>query len=208
MRLVETIFAVVLLLLGGAGRSGSAAIDPDEDRALKIKAGMLLNFVRYTDWPPERFATAEGSLIVTVVGTGGFDMYIEATLNNQRVRDRRVEVRRLRVPQPAAGEGQISEGARAEFAGQITASHVVCICESEKDRVESILKDLGTSDTLTVSDIKDFAERGGMLGLTIRNAKIAFDANQRVIERTRLKVSSQLMRVARVVESKGGGGGK
>jgi hypothetical protein len=207
MNIRLTILAGLLLaFLAGPSRVGGAANagrQPDENLAPKVKAGMILNFVRYTEWPAEAFPTQDGPLVVTILGDCPMTSHIVATFNNQRVHDRNVEVRRVQYPKPLNGESVVSADRHKEFTNQLRASHVLCICESERARLGTILKDLKVANVLTVSDIEDFASRGGMLGLTIRNGRVAFDANQKRIGETRLKVSSQLMRLARVVEPKG-----
>jgi hypothetical protein len=58
-----------------------------------------------------------------------------------------------------------------------------------------------------VSDIEEFAASGGMLGLTIRERRIAFDANEDAVREAGLRVSSQVLRLARTVRSRTDGAG-
>lgn len=177
--------------------------ESEAERAAKIKAGMILNFVRYTEWPQSCFTSEDGPIIIKVLGESVLSAQVEQTLAGQKVHGRPVEVQFIKYPEPRSGESVVSEEALREFYRKLRESHVLCIWRSEASRLDAVLKELGTSDVLTVSDIDDFAARNGMLGLTVRRERVAFDANQKKIEETKLKVSSQLLRLAQVVSSRG-----
>ena len=56
---------------------------------------------------------------------------------------------------------------------------------------------------LTVGSVKGFSQRGGMVEFRITpDARVAFDINLRVVERAGLKMSSQLLKIARIVETR------
>jgi hypothetical protein len=176
---------------------------PEDERAATIKAGMVLNFIRYTEWPGTAFESAEHPIVVGVLGDGVMASQIDRTMAGQRVHGRAVEVRRLERPEPLPGDPRGAADGEREFEGRLRAAHLLFLCDSEADRVEGVLERVSGADVLTVSDIAAFAEHGGMLGLAIRREKVAFDANPDRIQGTRLKVSSQLLRLARPVKTGG-----
>jgi hypothetical protein len=169
------------------------------DRGSSIKAGMVLNFIRYADWPDTPDGAPAQPIVLTLVGESPIAVHIRQAMQEQRVRGRPIDVRMLKYPAKAAPDSQESQA----FKAQARRAQVVFICDSERDRVESILNDLAGADVLTVSDVGAFAERGGMLGLTIRKERVVFDANPLAIQGTQLKVSSQLLRLARTVKTRG-----
>jgi hypothetical protein len=197
-----TILLAVVIAMFAAPATSAAREPTSDDRAATVKAGMVLNFIRYTEWPPRAFATDQSPIVMTILGDGGIAGSLERTVKNQQVHGRNVEIRSLTYPKLLAGETEVSQDRLRAFRGQLLSSHVVFICDSERDRLKAILQDLDGSDILTVSDLEDFAERGGMLGLAIRSDKVAFDANPGRIQATQLKVSSQLLRLARTVKSR------
>jgi hypothetical protein len=52
---------------------------------------------------------------------------------------------------------------------------------------------------LTIGDVDQFAELGGMINLTTEDKRIRFEVNVQAIERAGLKAGSQLLRLARIV---------
>ena len=51
---------------------------------------------------------------------------------------------------------------------------------------------------LTVGDGRDFAQRGGMLGIVRADARLAIEANPRAIEANGLLVSAKVLKLARI----------
>lgn len=62
-----------------------------------------------------------------------------------------------------------------------------------------LLSNIGSKSVLTVSDIANFTEAGGMIGLIEIEQRIRFDINMVATDRARLKLSSQLLKLARIV---------
>ncbi len=61
---------------------------------------------------------------------------------------------------------------------------------------------LDKTNILTVSDMEQFAEHGGMIALTVEDQKVRFSVNIAAVERSGLKMGSQLLKLARIVTDK------
>jgi hypothetical protein len=86
---------------------------------------------------------------------------------------------------------------------------VLFISLSERDHLTQLLAMLHGAPVLTVGDMDRFAELGGMINLiTTEDNHIRFDINKKAIERAKLKAPSQLLRLARIVDSEPDGGGQ
>ena len=83
------------------------------------------------------------------------------------------------------------------------SSHILFISASEKAWLPAMLSGLGEASVLTVSDMEHFTERGGMISLRLVGQKVRFDINLDATERAGLKLSSQLLRLARVIYGNG-----
>lgn len=53
---------------------------------------------------------------------------------------------------------------------------------------------------LTISDGRSFAEQGGLIGLARKGKKINFTINKSSVDKSGLKISSQLKSLAKVIE--------
>jgi hypothetical protein len=192
---------LALAICASSGRAHQAQAGKD-DRAATIKAGMVLNFIRFTEWPETVFESEKSPIVISVVGEKGLDPELEEVVRRQQVHGRTIIVERLKRPELASANDDEAKEELEAFYEKLRRSQVVYICESDRDHLPRLREQLEKSDVLTVSDVDRFAEQGGMLGLTIRSDRIAFDANPDEIRTTHLKVSSQLLRLARTVETK------
>ena len=150
----------------------------------EIKAAFLYNFARYVEWPSTTPASAEG-FVVTVLGEDPFGEALEV-MRDRTVGDRQLVVRRV---------------ARVEDVG---ASRILFISRSEAEDLPRILQRLGPAPVLTVGESPQFAERGGMIRFRRDGDRIGFDINVDSAQRAGLRVSSQLLKLARIVGARAG----
>jgi hypothetical protein len=160
----------------------------------QVEAAFLVNFLRYTDWPPERAMPVNEPLVITVLG----DATMAAALARLAevvppVRGRRIEVQRLEFPEGADAT------VRASLSERLRRSHLVFVHDT-REPVEAILGDLSGQPVLTVSDQPGFVAEGGMLGLRRLGGRIVFEANPAAIRNARLVVSAKVLKLARIVE--------
>ena len=87
----------------------------------------------------------------------------------------------------------------------IAGCHILFISEPEKNRLRSILAELKQSPVLTVSDIENFAQHGGMIALVKAEQQVRFEINSIALRHAGLAISSKLLELARVVRAQGSG---
>ena len=177
---------LVLVAALGLILEPAARAQPSVAGEYEVKAAFLYNFARYVDWPADHFPAAGGPFVVTVLGEDPFGEALDATLRGRTIRERPLVVRRV---------------ARVDDIGD---SQILFIGSSETDDLPRILHKLADAPILTVGETARFAERGGMISFRKERDRVGFDINLASAERARLKVSSQLLKLARIV----GPGGK
>jgi hypothetical protein len=184
--------AALALLAGFAGPA--AAQETSAALEAQVEAAFLVNFLRYTDWPPERTTPIEEPLVITVLGDAGTAAALARLAEVvPPVRGRRIEVQRLEFPDGADAT------VRASLSDRLRRSHLVFVHDT-REPVEAILGDLSGQPVLTVSDRPGFAAEGGMLGLRRLGGRIVFEANPGAIRNARLVVSAKVLKLARIVE--------
>jgi hypothetical protein len=145
-----------------------------------VKAVFLYNFAKFVDWPDNAFVDDRAPLAICVLGDNpfgrGFDPILTKTVNGRPVTIREID------DVAAAG-----------------ACHLLFISASEQGHVDELLSALGSRSVLTVSDMKRFARSGGMISLFMADNKIRFEINTRAANRAGLRISSQLLKLARSV---------
>jgi YfiR/HmsC-like len=88
---------------------------------------------------------------------------------------------------------------RVSRSDDLSRLHLLFVGASEKSRILEVMKRVDESRVLTVSDVEGFCELGGVIGLTIEKSRVRFEVNLEAAERSRLKVSSKLLTLARTV---------
>jgi hypothetical protein len=86
------------------------------------------------------------------------------------------------------------------MATSLDPCHIVFIGRAEQGRFKTVLAKLAFRPILTVSDIGDFAQAGGMIGLVEAEQRIRFDINLTATQQANLKLSSQLLKLATIVD--------
>jgi hypothetical protein len=139
-------------------------------------------------WPSDTPAGGNGPLYICTLGDDPFRGDLEATVANKLIDARTVAVRHFKLPQDALG------------------CNVVFVSKSETSRASLILAYFRRAPVLTVGDQEDFLGAGGMIRLFLDGKRVRFEINRSSADMARLKVSAQLLLLAR--NSTDGNGGR
>jgi hypothetical protein len=147
----------------------------------QIKAVFLFNFVQFAQWPESAFASPTDPIRIGVLGESPFANSLADAVAGETVRQRPIVIH------------------RATRLEEIMNCHVVFVCRSERAQVAPILAALGNRPVLTVGDMPDFARRGGIINFYLEGQKVRFEINRAAALQSGLKLSSQLLSLARLV---------
>ncbi|HUS05321.1 MAG TPA: YfiR family protein [Bryobacteraceae bacterium] len=142
-----------------------------------MKAAFLYNVIKFIEWP----AGARGPIIFGVLGKGPLEVHLQ-----QVVRAKSLDGRPLIVKSINKLE-------------DIKVCHVLFIADSESERLRDIVAALKDFTILTVSDIDQFARRGGMIFIVAENQKIRFEVNPDGLARAGVKISARFLQLAVIV---------
>lgn len=146
-----------------------------------IKAAYIYNFAKFMTWPEDKFEDPGTPFRFCILGESPFG---DAT---KTIEGKKVGKRKFII-------------SHHKDVSQVKSCQILYICSSEKKKVRAILKKLEGAPCLTVSDIEGFARNGGMVNFIYEKKKIYFEINVENISASNLKVSSRLLRIARVVK--------
>jgi hypothetical protein len=113
-----------------------------------------------------------------VLGDDPFGPVLNATIADETIDGKTVVAKRISAPQQAAN------------------CRILFISSSEDRQLKEILIALAKASVLTVSDMPQFARRGGMVQLILDGNKVRFEVNLSSAERAGLIFSSQLLKLA------------
>ncbi len=180
MRVLLSILASPIAF--SAGMLTALAARAEVPTEAQVKAAYVLNFAKFTEWPSTAFPNASTPLQVCVAGNAdtlaGF-----GAIKGKIVQGREVQVRHM--PKPA----------EAQWAG----CSIVYLDPSQRTSIPGTLKSLAGLPVLTVSDVDNFVDSGGMLGLLLVDGRVRFDANRESVRANGLQLRAQLLTLARSV---------
>jgi hypothetical protein len=149
----------------------------------QVKAAFLFNFLKFVEWPAEALARSGDSFVIGILGKDPFGTALEDTVRGEMLHDRKLVVRRFSTLEEAA-QGQL-----------------VFVSASEEKRLMSRLQELGRAGVLTVGDSADYANPGAVINFWLEGNKVRFEVNLEAAKRADLKISSQLLKLARAAPS-------
>ncbi|HWD20786.1 MAG TPA: YfiR family protein [Verrucomicrobiae bacterium] len=172
---------VCLALALGAWSCHADAPAPTE---YEVKAAFLFNFAQFVEWPSQSFAATNAPLTIGIVGDDPFGDLLDGLIKDERVAAHPLVVKRF--------------GAGAAPG----ACQILFVSRSEKDRLPALLGSMKERPILTVGESEQFNERGGMIRFLMEDGKVRFEINPRAAERAGLRLNSNLLRVARIVQER------
>ncbi len=147
----------------------------------EVKAAYIYNFAKFVRWPKNALANGNENIRVCVLGDDPFGPSLSA-IEGKTAADKRIAVRRTTSPQNARG------------------CEIVFISGSEAGHVRHIIRTIGGSPVLTVGDTEGFAEQGVIINFFMEKNTVRFEINPKAAARAGLRLSSNLLRIARIVE--------
>jgi hypothetical protein len=141
----------------------------------QVKAAYLYNFVKYVEWPDK----TKQNILICVAGQNPFGPVLDTLTHNERVRG---------IP---LGTEIILE-ARTDCDVLFTP---------KTSNVPVYLKAAAGLPILTVGESPRFLEQGGIIRFVVDGPNVRFEINLAAAERAKLKISSRLLQLARIVES-------
>ncbi len=171
---VLAFLATALVCSGGA--RAEAALE------YRVKAAFLYNFAKFVTWPGAAFPAPTVSVVFCLVGEDPFGDLLESTTKDRKIEGRDIEIRHLALDASLAG------------------CHLVFVSGVGSARAAHVLQRATAARALAIGESEDFLARGGMIRLLVEEGKVRFDVSTKATDTVGLKVSSQLLKLARDVE--------
>src|ERR1700730_17938488 len=176
-RSVGILIALACLCLAAPVRTKAQESLPE----YQVKAAYLFNFLKFVEYPEDAFADPLAPIVIGVVGEDPFGAALAQVVTGKTVQGRDLVIRTYRTGEDLRG------------------AHILFISPPEKKRLPAILSSLRDSSVLTVADTEGFLEAGGMIQFVYEDKRVRFAINVDATSRAKLKMSSKLLSLARVV---------
>ena len=172
---VGTIVAMMIILISVVVPRASAQ---SEDQVI---AAFLFNFARYVEWPENAFDRGDAPVTICMLDSKEFGDVVSDTVSGKTVDRRPVAVNQTSDITKAGG------------------CHILFIGSGFEKSHQDAVAALGGSSVFSVADQEGFASAGGIANFYRADNRIRFAINPDAAKKAGLKISSRLLRLAKVV---------
>lgn len=149
----------------------------------QLQAAFIYQFTNYIEWPrPGGGSVGTVPFVITIVGTSPLTQELDQVSKEKSVNGRRIEVRK------------IAEGASPQN------SDIIVVDTADEAVLTDIINKSKKFKSLVVSAANGFAEKGSMINFFKEGELLRFEINRAALDARGLKASSQLLKMARIVE--------
>ena len=153
----------------------------------EIKAAFLYRLFNFINWPAEVFPSPDSPFQLCILGEDPFGDNFDIIIKEGEIAGRKVNISRFKG---------------AESSELALSCHVLFICDDlEQTNREAFLAQLKEKPILTVSDIQDFAEEGGMIEFIKTENRVRLAINRQSVLKGGLKINPHLLKISQIVGS-------
>lgn len=163
---------VLALLLAGQTAPATAQVDE-----LALKAAYLFNFIQFTQWP----VPPDEPFRLCVLGTTPLDEQLKKLEGKPVLGGLHISVRHVALKE------------------SFTGCHSLYVDDTQRAQVDDVLGRLAGAPVLTITDGDGLADKGVMIEIHKRDARLGFEVNLKVARRANLNFSARMLKLASYV---------
>jgi hypothetical protein len=169
-----------ILLFGSKFLGAQEKLAPD----YQVKAAFLYNFTRFVTWPPSAYSDRDAPIVIAIVGDDPFGSYLDKLVDGAKVENRPIVVHRY------------------EVVSTPSSAHIVFVTFKDPLKIKEAIAGFNPENTLFVGEATNFCQMGGHAQFIKTNGKIRIQINMAAANKSRLEISSKLLRTAKIIKSK------
>jgi hypothetical protein len=145
-----------------------------------VKAALLFNIAKYTDWPPRAFSDSDEPIVIGVLGDDPFGSTLDRIVEGRSINGRPIVIRRASGIAPLEG------------------AHLIFVSASQPQAPQDCTA-LERAGILTVGDTPFTADYAAV-SISLDGDKVAFTVDLERSRRIGASISSQLLKFAKSVK--------
>lgn len=149
-----------------------------------VKLAFIYKMIIYVKWPEGVFSKPDDPVVFCILGKNPFKSAAK-TVKNRTVKGKQIITKEI-----------------GSLRG-VSSCNVLFVSQSEERSLGRVLKspELEKSSILTIADMEDFSKKGGMISLIKEDRRVRFEINTEAVEKASIKISSQLLKLAKIVKT-------
>jgi hypothetical protein len=161
----------------------SVAAPKETVKEYQVKAVYLYNFSHFIYWP-DKLLEEKSQFYICVLGKNPFNNVLDYVASKEKFNDKPIKIKQF------------------DNVKEIDECQILFISQSEKANLQSIFEQLD-KHILTVSDIPDFIEQGGMIKFyTNRKNQVRLAIEPDKLREAGLQADANLLRISQIMSRK------
>ncbi len=163
----------------------SQSIDSAEFSEAQVKAVYLINFAEFIRWADNAFTEdPKAFCFCALQAESPVISVLRKVITNEYAKERKLIFKQINTEE------------------ELKYCQVFYFTSDDQSRFAEFLPQLKQKSILTVSDTDEFVEKGGMITISRKKRRLHPTINLKNLEKTGLKVSAKLLRLATIVNNK------
>ena len=143
----------------------------------KVKVTFIYNFAKFIKWPVSATNNPYAPFNICIEGNKPLSGNIKL-LQDRLVDGHKIVVFTIKDP------------------SEWRYCNILFIGDSEAHKVADVLRNVAALPVLTISDLPNFVNSGGIIGLKVLDHRVRFDINLAEAQKAKLSIDSQLLKLA------------
>jgi hypothetical protein len=170
----------LLVFLSFVWTGGSCRAADAKSKEYQLKAAFIYNFAKFVQWPAQSFTAADSPIIIGVYGSNPFGNELLNTVKGRKINGRGIQVRSV------------------NSAAAARQTHLLFVSTKEVGNFSSARNSIGHG-ILVVGESQSISNQGGTIIFNLVGDKLRFEINMAVADRSGLKISAQLQKLASAI---------
>jgi preprotein translocase subunit Sec61beta len=149
-------------------------------REYQVKAAFIYNFAQFVEWPAAAFANEDAPIVIATLGDDPFRGALDLVIQGKSIGKRSLVVRHFAAPE------------------DVKNCHVLFVGAGSEDMLRTVIAKDPARPVLTVGESLQFSNVGGVIRFYEEGNKLRFEIDPRVAEKCGLKISSKLLKLAKI----------
>lgn len=148
----------------------------------QVQAALTYSLLNFVHWQNSAFASDNAPIVICLFSDNEFKNILELTTKNEKVGGRAIRVTQLERVQTAP------------------ECHLLYVDAAQQDKLAAVKLETHYPNALTVGNSENFAKNIGMVEFKQTEAKLKVLVNLKRAEKSQIKILSNLLNIAEIVE--------
>jgi len=203
--------ALTILVLMAASTAPPALAKDTPHQTQQLKAAFVYNFIKFVEWPDEKNMDSDKPITIGIIGSRDSVQAFDP-IKHKKAKGRDISIKYFTDYKRLAKSPESDDPIWQQTIAALKTCDVLLLCKCNDAHIgdpTEIIKALGSSSVLTVGETPGFLESGGMINFLMEGNKVRFEINLVAAKQAKLRIRSQLLRLAqRVISEKPANGAK